>query len=149
MDARSSSTSVRVCASAALRLLRRPQRVHFLHQFQLAGFEIVRFLFITRDLVAQRLVFLVLAGFKLLVLEPLDGRAAGAGVEFETFQAQLAIDQRVVGAGDGGLVACQFGFRPGLVLTGSFSRSLASANKRRSRSWRINKARTSSSMRFA
>ena len=94
---------------------RGPLGVDLLHHLQLAGFQFVDFLFVTHDLVADRLIFLVLAGFKLLDLEAQDGGAAGAGVEFETFQAQFTIDQRIVRAGDGGFIASQLGFGPGLV----------------------------------
>ena len=64
----------------------------------------------------QCLIFLVFTGFKLLHLEPLDCRAARADVEFETFQAQLAIHQRVVGLFHRGLVGRQLGLCPRLVL---------------------------------
>jgi hypothetical protein len=65
---------------------------------------------------AERLVLLVLAGFELLDLEALDGRLAGAGVEFQALEAKFAIDQRVAGGFDCRFVAGQFGFHPRFVL---------------------------------
>ena len=117
ISARSSSTSLRYgrgrlapTFSAAAR------HVHLLHQLQFAGFQFVDFFLVAGDFMADRLVFLVLAGLELLELQPLDRRAAGSGVEFESFQAQFAIDHGVVRPGDGRFVAGQFGLGPGLVL---------------------------------
>ena len=90
--------------------------IHFLHQFQLAGFQLIHFLLIAGDFMADRLIFLVLAGLELLGFQAHDRVLAGTGIEFEAFQAQFAIDHRIMGAGDGRFVAGELVLRPGFVL---------------------------------
>jgi len=90
--------------------------IRFLHQLQLAGFQVIDVLFVAHDLMTDRLELVILAGLELLELQALDRGAAGSGIQFETFEPHLAIDHRLMRLVFSPFVVHQLGFGPGLVL---------------------------------
>ncbi len=93
--------------------------IDLVHGFEFLGFEGIEVFFVADDFVAEGDEFLVFAGFELLVLQALDGGAAGLGIELDFFDAKLAIEERLVGLGDGGLITGELGFGTNFVLRDS------------------------------
>jgi hypothetical protein len=90
--------------------------VKFLHDFEFLGFELIEFALVADDLVAKGGVFVVFAGFELLDFEPLNGGFPRSGIQFQAFQAQFSISQRVFGLLDQLSVAGKFVFGADFIL---------------------------------